>query len=80
MWSSPEGVSPVSRRPTGSPPAVRRSGITLLESDHRLGGNIHTERIGGRLLDVGAEALLARVPAGVAMWPPSASGTSWSLR
>jgi len=41
--------------------------ITLLESDHRLGGNIRTERIAGRPLDVGAEALLARVPAGVEM-------------
>jgi oxygen-dependent protoporphyrinogen oxidase len=37
--------------------------ITLLEADERLGGNIRTEHFAGRPLDVGAEALLARVPA-----------------
>ena len=37
--------------------------ITLLEADERLGGKIRTEDFAGRPLDVGAEALLARVPA-----------------
>ena len=37
--------------------------ITLLEADGRLGGKIRTEDFAGRPLDVGAEALLARVPA-----------------
>jgi oxygen-dependent protoporphyrinogen oxidase len=39
--------------------------ITLLEADERLGGKIRTEDFAGRPLDVGAEALLARVPAGL---------------
>jgi oxygen-dependent protoporphyrinogen oxidase len=39
--------------------------VTLLEADERLGGKIRTERFAGRQLDVGAEALLARVPAGL---------------
>jgi oxygen-dependent protoporphyrinogen oxidase len=39
--------------------------ITLLEAEERLGGKIRTETFGGRPLDVGAEALLARVPAGL---------------
>lgn len=39
------------------------SRITLLEADERLGGKIRTEDFAGRPLDVGAEALLARVPA-----------------
>jgi oxygen-dependent protoporphyrinogen oxidase len=37
--------------------------ITLLEADERLGGKVRTEDFAGRPLDVGAEALLARVPA-----------------
>lgn len=37
--------------------------ITLLEADRRLGGNIRTEHFAERPLDIGAEALLARVPA-----------------
>jgi oxygen-dependent protoporphyrinogen oxidase len=49
--------------------AQRTSGdelhITLLEAEERLGGKIRTEAIAGRPLDVGAEALLARVPAGL---------------
>jgi protoporphyrinogen/coproporphyrinogen III oxidase len=39
--------------------------ITLLEAEDRLGGKIRTEVFAGRPLDVGAEALLARVPAGL---------------
>ena len=39
--------------------------ITLLEADERLGGKLRTERIAGRPLDVGAEALLARVPGAI---------------
>ncbi|MGA2321964.1 MAG: protoporphyrinogen oxidase [Solirubrobacteraceae bacterium] len=39
--------------------------ITLLEADERLGGKIRTEDFAGRPLDVGAEALLARAPAGL---------------
>jgi oxygen-dependent protoporphyrinogen oxidase len=42
-----------------------RPRITLLEADGRLGGKIRTEVFAGRPLDVGAEALLARVPAGL---------------
>jgi oxygen-dependent protoporphyrinogen oxidase len=37
--------------------------ITLLEADERLGGKIRTQHFAGRPLDVGAEVLLARVPA-----------------
>jgi oxygen-dependent protoporphyrinogen oxidase len=36
--------------------------IVLLEASERIGGNIRTESFAGRPLDVGAEALLARVP------------------
>jgi protoporphyrinogen/coproporphyrinogen III oxidase len=36
--------------------------IVVLEASERLGGNIRTEQFAGRPLDVGAEALLARVP------------------
>ena len=36
--------------------------IVLLEASERIGGNIRTEEFAGRPLDVGAEALLARVP------------------
>jgi oxygen-dependent protoporphyrinogen oxidase len=39
--------------------------VTLLEAEDRLGGKIRTEVFAGRPLDVGAEALLARVPAGL---------------
>jgi protoporphyrinogen/coproporphyrinogen III oxidase len=39
--------------------------ITLLEGEDRLGGKIRTAVFAGRALDVGAEALLARVPAGL---------------
>ncbi len=39
--------------------------ITILESEEHLGGKIRTESFAGRPLDVGAESLLARVPAGV---------------
>ena len=50
-------------------PADRTAGagpqITLLEAEDRLGGKIRTEVFAGRPLDVGAEALLARVPAGL---------------
>lgn len=36
--------------------------ITLLEPGDRLGGVLRTERVGGQLLDVGAEAFVARRP------------------
>jgi len=39
--------------------------VTLLESDRRLGGKIRSEPIGGQTVDVGAEGLLARVPAAI---------------
>ncbi|HEY4894662.1 MAG TPA: protoporphyrinogen oxidase [Solirubrobacteraceae bacterium] len=39
--------------------------VTLFEADERLGGKIRTETFAGRPLDVGAEALLARMPAGL---------------
>jgi oxygen-dependent protoporphyrinogen oxidase len=57
-------------RLAGVPGAADRTGtagpqITLLEADDRLGGKIRTEVFAGRPLDVGAEALLARVPAGL---------------
>jgi oxygen-dependent protoporphyrinogen oxidase len=39
--------------------------VTLLEADGRLGGKISTVRIASKSVDVGAEALLARVPAGI---------------
>lgn len=43
--------------------AVPAADITLLEADERLGGKIRTESICGLPLDVGAEALLTRMPA-----------------
>ena len=46
------------------PEALR---ITVLEADQRLGGKIRTEQVAGRALDVGAEALLARVPQAIAL-------------
>jgi protoporphyrinogen oxidase len=39
--------------------------VTLLEADRRLGGKIRSERIAGAVVDVGAESLLARVPAAI---------------
>jgi len=36
--------------------------MTVLEAEQRIGGKIRTEQFAGRALDVGAEALLARVP------------------
>ncbi|GAB3058630.1 protoporphyrinogen oxidase [Intrasporangium mesophilum] len=38
---------------------LRQSGseVTLVEADNRLGGQVHTAQVGGRLVDVGAEAL-----------------------
>lgn len=45
-------------------PGERPPRITLLEASERVGGKIRTEPFAGRGLDVGAEALLARVPAG----------------
>lgn len=36
--------------------------ITVFDPAHRLGGVLRTERIGGQLLDVGAEAFIARRP------------------
>ncbi len=41
--------------------------VTVLEADTRLGGKIRTERFAGGSLDVGAEALLARVPQAIAL-------------
>lgn len=41
--------------------------VTVLEAGERLGGKIRTEPFAGRSLDVGAEALLARVPQAVAL-------------
>ncbi len=49
------------RGPGGASSAGPR--IVLLEASGRIGGNIRTEDFAGRPLDVGAEALLARVPA-----------------
>lgn len=39
--------------------------VTLLESDQRLGGKVRSERVAGATIDVGAESLLTREPAGV---------------
>ncbi|HKH79433.1 MAG TPA: protoporphyrinogen oxidase, partial [Solirubrobacteraceae bacterium] len=39
--------------------------VTLLEADQRLGGKIRSEPIGDQTVDVGAEGLLARVPAAI---------------
>jgi oxygen-dependent protoporphyrinogen oxidase len=41
--------------------------VTVLEADARFGGKIRTESFAGRTLDVGAEALLTRVPQAVAL-------------
>ena len=41
--------------------------VTLLEADRRLGGHVRTEAFAGRCVDVGAEALLARVPEAAAI-------------
>lgn len=40
-----------------------RPRVTLLEADGRLGGKIRSEPLAGQAVDVGAESLLARVPA-----------------
>ncbi len=42
-----------------------RARVTLLEADRRLGGKIRSERIAGAVVDVGAEALLTRVPGAI---------------
>jgi oxygen-dependent protoporphyrinogen oxidase len=47
-----------------SDPALR---VTVLEADHRPGGRVCTEMFAGRPIDVGAEALLARVPQAAAL-------------
>lgn len=39
--------------------------VTLVEADRRLGGKIRSERIATAVVDVGAEALLTRLPAAV---------------
>jgi oxygen-dependent protoporphyrinogen oxidase len=49
----------------GSAPGRVR--VTVLEADGRLGGKVWTQQFSGRPLDVGAEALLARVPAAPAL-------------
>ncbi len=41
--------------------------VTLLESSHRLGGKILTERIGGFLVEGSADSFLSRKPAGMAL-------------
>jgi len=41
--------------------------VTLVESSDRLGGKIVTEEIGGRAVDVGPDAFLARLPDAVAL-------------
>jgi oxygen-dependent protoporphyrinogen oxidase len=41
--------------------------VTLLEAADRLGGRVRTESFAGRQLDVGAEAMLARVPEAAAL-------------
>jgi protoporphyrinogen/coproporphyrinogen III oxidase len=43
----------------------RRARVTLLEADGRLGGKIRSESMAGQVVDVGAESLLARVPAAI---------------
>jgi oxygen-dependent protoporphyrinogen oxidase len=42
-----------------------RANVTLLEADRRLGGKIRSEPIGDQTVDVGAEALFARVPGAI---------------
>ncbi|HEY7893135.1 MAG TPA: protoporphyrinogen oxidase [Solirubrobacteraceae bacterium] len=39
--------------------------VTLVESSERLGGKIRTEQIASKAVDVGAEALLTKVPGGL---------------
>ncbi len=39
--------------------------VTLLEAGERLGGKIRSEPIDGRMIDVGAESLLTRIPAAI---------------
>jgi protoporphyrinogen/coproporphyrinogen III oxidase len=41
--------------------------LTLIEADARLGGKLRSEPIAGLAVDVGAESLLARVPAGIGL-------------
>lgn len=41
--------------------------VTLLESSDRVGGKLRREEVGGRLVDVGAEAILATRPEAVAL-------------
>jgi oxygen-dependent protoporphyrinogen oxidase len=45
----------------------RRVRLTLLEAEQRFGGRVRTEVFAGRPLDVGAEAMLARVPQAAAL-------------
>jgi oxygen-dependent protoporphyrinogen oxidase len=45
-------------------PAVH---VVVLESDERLGGKLHTGAIGGRAVDLGPDAFLARRPEAVAL-------------
>ena len=39
--------------------------VAVLEADWRFGGKVRSERIAGAVVDVGAESLLARVPAAI---------------
>jgi protoporphyrinogen/coproporphyrinogen III oxidase len=39
--------------------------VTVLEADRRFGGKVRSERIAAETVDVGAESLLARVPAAI---------------
>jgi oxygen-dependent protoporphyrinogen oxidase len=41
--------------------------VVVLESGDRLGGKLHTERFGGRAVDLGPDAFLARRPEAVAL-------------
>ncbi|MDP9388899.1 MAG: FAD-dependent oxidoreductase, partial [Actinomycetota bacterium] len=41
--------------------------VTLFEASERLGGRIRTEEVGGRPVDLGPDAFLARVPDAVAL-------------
>jgi protoporphyrinogen/coproporphyrinogen III oxidase len=45
----------------------RGTRITIVEASDRLGGKLRTEEFMGRPVDCGADAFLARVPAGVAL-------------
>ena len=42
--------------------ADRPSQVTLCEGTDRVGGKIHTERIGGCLVDLGPDSFLNRTP------------------